>query len=305
MAADDDYSYPDGAENSDSTLSTSSSIPIRCAEGISFNLESVEAYTFKILVEFLANYTKNIQPKLSKEKFQISCADPSYSQSFMIDLYAKYFINYKCSKPMDIGINTEALNKLLKRIKKKDSISMSIPTTFDSLNIRIFQQDSPCNGTASLKIVKAQSVEIEVPTEYGDPINIKGKEFQSNMKELKDIGKIVELSFSNGRWVKFSSVEDNIYSRERIYGERDEKEEDIDSPEMLGSSSTGIVAGTFKRHYDISVFTALCKIVSLSSLVGIYVSAGLPLRMDIKVGGLGDMRVYLKSNEEINSTLDE
>ena len=31
-----------------------------------FNLKSVEAYTFKILVEFLANYVKNIQPRLTK-----------------------------------------------------------------------------------------------------------------------------------------------------------------------------------------------------------------------------------------------
>ena len=90
---------------------------------------------------------------------------------------------------MDIGINTEALNKLLKRIKKKDSIILSIPPSFNVLNIRIFQPDSPSNGMASLKIVKAQWVEIDVPTEYGEPINIKGKEFQSDMKELRDIEK--------------------------------------------------------------------------------------------------------------------
>ena len=64
---------------------------------------------------------------------------------------------------------------------------------------------------ASLKIVKAQSVEIDVTSKYGEPINIKGKEFQSDMKELRDIQRIVELSFSNGRWVKFSSNKKKIY----------------------------------------------------------------------------------------------
>ena len=110
------------------------------------------------------------------------------------------------------------------------------------------------------------------------------------MKELRDIERIVELSFSNGRWVKFSSTEENIYSRERIYGEVPEDDEQ---------------QGSFKRHYDISVFTNLCKIVSLSSLVGIFVAPNFPLRMDIKIGGLGDMRLYIKSTEETNSKLEE
>ena len=111
-----------------------------------FNLKSVEAYTFKILVEFLANYVKNIQPRLTKNGSQISSTNSDVSQSFIIDLYAKYFINYKCSKPMDIGINTEALNKLLKRIKKKDLIILLIPPSFHVLNIRIFQPDFPVMG---------------------------------------------------------------------------------------------------------------------------------------------------------------
>ena len=98
------------------------------------------------------------------------------------------------------------------------------------------------------------------------------------------------MSFSNGRWVKFSSTEENIYSRERIYGEVPEDDEQ---------------QGSFKRHYDISVFTNLCKIVSLSSLVGIFVAPNFPLRMDIKIGGLGDMRLYIKSTEETNSKLEE
>ena len=75
------------------------------------------------------------------------------------------------------------------------------------------------------------------------------------------------------------STEEILYSRERIYGEVPEDDEQ---------------QGSFKRHYDISVFTNLCKIVSLSSLVGIFVAPNFPLRMDIKIGGLGDMRLYIK-----------
>jgi DNA polymerase III sliding clamp (beta) subunit (PCNA family) len=249
-----------------------------------------EGYTIKALTEFLSAYFANIQPILSSEGIKMYCIDPGYTHSFIITLNASNFINYSCQNKLEIGINTVALHCLLKRIRKKDSLSLSIMSDApDEMNIRIYQTDVPSEGRAVLKIVRAQATEIEVPNDYPEPINVSGKDFQKDMKELKDIGRVVEVSTEDGgATVKFSSAESGMYSRDKIYGNKLYARSD--NPELV------------RRHYNISVFTTLSKIIGLSSIVSLFVTGRQPLRIDFKVGSLGSISAYIKSNEEIRES---
>jgi DNA polymerase III sliding clamp (beta) subunit (PCNA family) len=254
---------------------------------IAFHLESKDGYIFKCLTEFLSGYFTNIQPIITSEGIKIYCVDAGLTHSFIIDLEASNFINYSCPNKLEIGINTSALHCLLKRIRKKDSLSLTIMTDIpDEMNIRVYQTDVPPEGKATLKIARAQANEIEVPTEYPEPINISGKDFQKDMKELKDIGRLVEVSTEDGgATVKFSCNESGMFYRDKIYGNkmyaRDEKNELI------------------CRHYNVSIFTTLSKLIGLSPIVSLYITYGQPLRLEFKIGSIGQISAYIKSNEEI------
>jgi DNA polymerase III sliding clamp (beta) subunit (PCNA family) len=258
---------------------------------IAFHLETKEGYSFKALTEFLSAYFNNIQPLITTEGIKIYCMDAEQTRSFIITLNASNFINYSCPSKIEIGINTTALHCLLKRIRKKDSLSLTIMSdTPDELNIRIYQTDVPSEGSAKLKIVRAQSREIEVPTKYPEPINVSGKDFQKDMKELKDIGRLVEVATEDGgATVKFSCSEAGRYSRDKIYGNK-----------MFARNTEPV-----SKHYDISVFTTLSKLIGLSSIVSLYVTKEDPLRIDFRCGGIGVISSYIMSNEEIQSQDDE
>lgn len=257
---------------------------------IAFNAETKEGYSIKTLTEFLSSYFSNIQPILSSEGIKMYCINSGYTHSFIITLNASNFINYSCQNKLEIGINTVAFHCLLKRIRKKDSLSLSIMSDApDEMNIRIYQTDVPSEGRAILKIVRAQATEIEVPNDYPEPINVSGKDFQKDMKELKDIGRVVEVSTDDGGGtVKFSSAESGMYSRDKIYGNKLYARND--NPESVLPVC---------RHYNISVFTTLSKIIGLSSIVSLFVTGRQPLRIDFKIGSLGSISAYIKSNEEI------
>jgi len=253
----------------------------------SFHLESREGYCFKCLTEFLSAYFTNIQPVITSEGIKIFCVDAGLTHSFIINLEASNFINYSCPSKLEIGINTSGLHCLLKRIRKKDSLSLTIMADApDELNIRVYQTDVPPEGKAILKIVRAQANEIEVPTEYPEPINVSGKDFQKDMKELKDIGRLVEVSTEDGgATVKFSCSETGMYLRDKIYGNK-----------MFSRNEK---SDLICRHYNISVFTTLSKIIGLSSIVSLYITYDQPLRIDFRIGVIGNISAYIKSNEEI------
>jgi DNA polymerase III sliding clamp (beta) subunit (PCNA family) len=254
---------------------------------IAFHLECKEAYIFKCLTEFLSAYFTNIQPVISSGGIKIFCVDIGLTHSFIINLEASNFINYSCPNQLEIGINTSALHCLLKRIKKKDSLSLTIMTDApDEMNIRVYQTDVPPEGKAVLKIVRAQANEILVPTEYPEPINISGKDFQKDMKELKDIGRTVEVSTDDGgATIKFSCNESGMFSRDKIYGNK-----------MFSRNEKSNI---ISRHYGISIFTTLSKIIGLSSIVSLYIAHALPLRLSFRCGSIGEISAYIKSNEEL------
>jgi DNA polymerase III sliding clamp (beta) subunit (PCNA family) len=260
-----------------------------------FYLETSNGFVLKVLTEFLMKYTNNIQPSISKDGIQISQIVSDGNQMFKIFLPSKNFINYKCSEKLDIGINTESLNKLLKRVRKKDSMTMFMKSQNELCMTIVPQENQHSEGMSKMNVVRAQTTDITEPEGYSNPINISGKDFQKDMKELKDAGRLVEVfSDNSGGSIRMSCSEEGLYYREKIYGLNDDDEKEHSPVE---ESST-----TFCKHYTISVFTSLEKLLRLSPVVSLYVSPNCPLRMDLQMGNLGTMSVFIKSEEEMKDS---
>ena len=91
--------------------------------------------------------------------------------------------------------------------------------------------------------------------------------------------------------IKFSCSESGIFLRDKIYGNK----------LFSRNEKTELVC----RHYGISIFTTLSKIIGLSSIVSLYVSHSLPLRLTFKCGSIGEISAYIKSNEELKDGGEE
>ena len=109
-----------------------------------FKVKSQEAYIIKILAELLANNIKTGCFEIDVNGISLCMMD--HHRKILIDLklFANKFSTYKFnSKKMFLGINLNHLHKMLKSVKKKDSIELFIDDTSpNDLGIKVIPKDT-------------------------------------------------------------------------------------------------------------------------------------------------------------------
>ncbi len=105
---------------------------------------------------------------------------------------------------------------------------------------------------------------------------------------MNNIGNIIEVH-SRGFYIKFLCNAGSIYKREVAFGELnddDDSDDDIQSEEYIAS-------------YDTEQLCRIIKIAGLSNTMQIYPANNLPLLFKSKVGGLGEIQVFIKNKKQV------
>lgn len=254
-----------------------------------FYCKSDEAYIIKTLAEVLQNILTDVCFEFTKDGIKLLTIDQKTPPNLMVHLELKRdkFGSYFCKKLLSIGINLQHFHKMIKSIKKKDHISLCIPS--DKTNILSISTSQTENGPvvkSDIKIQKLQKLEIDLPgggaIKYGHPIIIPTANFQKLCKDMNSISKVINI-FSQESYLCFSSEIDGLYSRFVPFGEKPE------------NSTAEIYEDTFITK----VLNNLLKISGLNSKLRVYVKTGLPLKLSIDAGSLGILDIFIKSKKQI------
>ena len=249
-----------------------------------FKCKSNEAYCIKILAELLSNNIKTGCFVLDDSGISLRMMD--HHRSILIDLMlnAENFQMYKFnSKKIYLGINLNHFHKMLKSIKKKDSIELFIDEEApNDLGIRVIPKENNRVTTSTIKIQNVQNLDINIPTGYNKPIIVSSSEYQKLVKEMSSIGstlKVVSKNYS----IEFSCNAGGILKRTVQFGEIDEDDT--------------------TEHYEQEFVTdQLCRITKLSGLNNnMQIYPGKPLLFSSSIGSLGKISIYIKSKEQIDS----
>lgn len=240
-------------------------------------------FSLKLLSEYLSNQLRFPPFYANPEGIWLRSIDQN--QEILIDIAMPQdnFSSFKCSNTLHFIINSTHFYRLLKTIKKKDSVTIFITEKQPlQLGFCIEPNDEKEDKiTTYINIVYVQPNEIDLPEGYGKPINITSKRFQKIKtlaigNKLKIIGtdKRIKL-FVNGK---------NLFSREIILGD-DSNSDDEES------AST--------QTYTTSHITQLTKCASNKdeNFVQISYHDELPLLIKMRIGNLANMNVYIKSFE--------
>ena len=252
-----------------------------------FEAKTNDAFYIKILIEILQNNIKNGCFELSEEGIEASITDSRRIHRIFtyFKLYAKQFNVYRYSSaPMSIGLNINHLYKMLKCIKKKDSIILFIEKNRTSdLGITIIPKENNRLTTSYLKIQNLQNLKLPLPVGYSNiPVNIYSTEFSKTIKELANISNIMTIRGKKFQ-IKFECENSSIYSKEAILGEMNPDD-----------TSDYIFTDDFTAEH----LQRITKISGLSSNLQIYFSDGLPLLLKTNIGIIGEFSVYLKSKTQ-------
>lgn len=259
-----------------------------------FKCKTNEAYSIKILSELLTNNIKTGYFAIDRNGINLRIMD--HPQLTLIDMsldsenFSSYNFQSNDKEKLCIGLNLNHFHKILKSIKKKDSLQMNINTdSSDELEIKTIPKEKTRTTTSFIKILNIQVLDIEVPTGYGRPVVVNSSEFQKMCKDICSIGsnniKVVSRNF----YIEFIADVDSIIKRSVSFGD----DEEDDSTEEKKESD--VIESTFSTDQ----VQRIMKIAGLNTKLQIYTGRDLPILFRSNVGNLGTISVYLKSKEMI------
>lgn len=256
---------------------------------IIFKAKSQEAYVLKITAELLSNNIKTGCFVLDETGIYLCMMDHNRRVLINLELKSEGFTYYKFnSKRMFLGLNLNHLHRLVKSVKKKDSIELFIDDAMSNeLAIKVIPKENNRTTTSYLKIQNIQNLDIELPETTAKPIIVSSSELQKMLKDFGSIGNTLNVTSKNFK-IKFSCNAGGILKRVVEFGEDDELDEDYGGDEK-----------DFSQEFNTEQLCRITKISGLSSNVQIY--PGKPIRFTSNVGNLGKISIYIKSKDQLES----
>lgn len=254
-----------------------------------FHCKTHDAYIMKNLVELLQNNIKTGCFEISQEGIRLRMMDANRRLLFDVGLQAMRFHSYTYQHNLPImyvGINMNHFNKLLRSIKKKDSLHLFISENDSSnLGIEIIPKDkSPPVTTSYIKIQNIQNLEIMLPTGYENFLLIPSSGFSKMCKDMITISNVMMVNMY-AHHVRFSCNVDNIYSREIALGETD-----------MDDDQTSVM---YMEEFDSEIFSRITKMSGLHPNMYLYYCIDLPLLIKCNIGNIGEMAIFIKTKKQI------
>jgi proliferating cell nuclear antigen len=250
------------------------------------------AYTIKILAELLQNNLKTACFEVDSEGIELCMMDHHRVILIKVSLERENFNLYKF-KPKEkqfLGINLNHFHKMLKSIKKKDSMQLFIDDESPTdLGIKVIPKENNRVTTSFVKILGIQTLDIDIPDGYDRPIIVPSSDYQKMCKDMAHIGNSINIVAKNFH-IKFRCNAGGVMKRHVEFGEMGDSDDDSDDDEKCTE---------YDQHFDTEQLSRITKMAGLGTNMQIYPKTGLPLLFRSAVGSLGKISIYVKSKDLI------
>jgi proliferating cell nuclear antigen len=255
---------------------------------ITFSAKTTEGYVLKILAELLQSNIKTACFEIDKEGIRLRMMDSNKLILIDLKLDSQYFGTFTFTKKekIFIGVNMTHLHKMLKTIKKRDSVRLYIDDKKpNDLGIEVIPKEKNRVTTSFIKIQSIQNIDVDLPDGYHKPVIVPSGEFQKMCKGLAHLSNVTTISSKNCV-IKFSNDSGDVMGRTTEFGERDSSsEEDQDTDEEPD----------YEDEFDTEQLIKITKIAGMATNMQIFPMKERPLLFSSQVGSIGKISVYLKS----------
>ena len=256
---------------------------------IIFKAKTTNGYHIKLLAELLANNLKTAHFVIDRTGIRLCKMD--HHRRILVDfiLRSENFSLYKFKREkMHIGINLNHFHKILKTVKKKDSLQLFIDDdSLTNLGIKVIPKENNRVTTSYITIQEAQEIDIELPPIISRHVLIASSEFQKMIKDMSIIGNTINIS-SKGFSIAFSSNNDGVMRRVVEFGEIDCSDGDCSDSEENDD---------YVQNFNTEQLSRITKITGLNPVIKIFPSNPLLFRTNIDT--LGEISIYIKSKEQL------
>ena len=228
------------------------------SRGKLFYSDAAKGYTIKVIVDVLSGALPRGIIDLGKKGIRIRQMDINGHIMFDIEMPREKFREYKCRKEKHVSLNLKHLQKMVRNVKKKDSMVIFIDKKKPGklgLSIRpegstaqrssrietvyIAIQDEDVLQPLALPEVHYSPQSGETKPVYGYPMVIGATDFQK-IKKMATVGKEIVVKMQSNNYISFYSDSD-VFSSELEFGSiiddpESESDEEPDATESEGLS---------------------------------------------------------------------
>ena len=196
-----------------------------------FRAKTREGFTIKVLAEILQSNIKLAIFHIDSKGMKLRTMDDA--ETVLIDLHLKSenfaLYRYKPDKPMTIGLTLSHLYKMLKSIKKCDSVELFIDDSKSTnLGIKVIPKENNRVTNSYIKINEdIQNLEIALPTGYKRSVKISSGDFQKTCKSLATISDDIRVSMK-GFIITFTANKQDVMEKSVEFGEYDDSDSEDD-----------------------------------------------------------------------------
>jgi proliferating cell nuclear antigen len=257
-----------------------------------FKCKTGEAYYIKVLAELLTNNLKTGCFEVSEKSITLRMFDHHRKTMVDLELLAENFsvYKYKLENNFCLGLNLNHFHKMLKSIKKKDSLQLFIDSdNTTELGIKTIPKENTRITTSGIKIQTIQNLDIDIPDGYGKPVIVLSSEFQKMCKDLSSIGSTNITVVAKNFHIEFIADADGILKRKVVFGENDDSSDEDDNTDSNPEYTATFATDQLSR---------ITKLAGLSGNMQIFPASGnLPLLFRSNIGSLGKIAIFIKSKE--------
>merc|ERR1711971_813501 len=215
---------------------------------------------------------------------------------------------------MGLGIQFAALNKILKCMTSKDSLSIQAQDDGDLINFIFESQDQKRYSNFELKLNDIDAEQLGIPdTDYGTTVKMPSAEFQRICRDLAAIGDTVTISATK-QGVQFAVDGDIGAGSMMIKGmvagsgakgavkdedatQMDEEDEDMQmAVPTQNVDDDGVrieLEESVQQTFSLRYLNNFTKATGLSKEVVLRMGADVPLEVEYKIADFGSLRYYL------------
>lgn len=251
-----------------------------------FYLKTRDGFVFKILSEFFSSCMMRCAFNIDKNGLSLLSTDNKNHRLFSVMMPRLKFRNFTFAKAFTFDVNSNHLHKIMKTIRKKDSLTMYITEESPhELNISVSQGLENIESTSTIRIMYVHPANIDI-IDYSEKnyVNCTGKDFQK-IKNLSNIGKKTNVVL-NKKDILFECDGSDVISKSIKIGEDNEHNNDKNNQQVKVSIQTIYIS-------------SLSKIASISSNVLIYICENSPVKITFDIPTVGDFNVFIKTEKMI------
>merc|ERR1712032_475760 len=222
----------------------------------------------------------------SEKGLQVQSMDSSHVALVSLLLRESAFSEFKCDRPTSLGMNVDALGKILKMCGPNDSLKIRWQNDADVVSLQCEAGEEDRISEFDLKLMQIESEHMEVPEQhYRVTAKMPSAEFQKICRDLKGFGEMMQIKASK-EGITFS-VQGDVGAGNVMLKPRDSEKPE----EKVTLSVLEPVNATFALRYLVNFAKAapLCGTVEL----GLGPDAPLLVKYNLDAGDNGFMQFYL------------